>query len=326
MTVEAICMGEILVDIIPTEASVYRDGLGFEIHFGGAPANVAVGIARLGHRSAFIGAIGDDPFGDMLKEFLNQEGVDTRWLVRKRARTSLAFVTLYRGGERDFFFYREPWVKTADTMLDVSDIDLEGISKARIIHISGVAIAYPPLSESVYMVMRRAFEDGIYVSIDPNYRRDVWGSGSRALESMDRYLRIATMITMGYDEIENMFGSRDYRYVARKVMERYPSIQIVAIRLGSMGSYVITREEEIYAPAYKIIPIDTTGAGDAWTATFIVYYILEKNSLRTSVKYANAAGALKCLKRGAVTAFPKRNELEEFVRKEKWLRISEYHY
>jgi sugar/nucleoside kinase (ribokinase family) len=82
MNVEVVCMGEILVDIIPIKASVYRDGMGFEIHFGGAPANVAVGISRLGHKSAFVGSVGDDPFGDMLKSFLEYEGVDTKWLVK----------------------------------------------------------------------------------------------------------------------------------------------------------------------------------------------------------------------------------------------------
>jgi sugar/nucleoside kinase (ribokinase family) len=317
MDVEVVCMGEILVDIIPIEASVYRDGMGFEIHFGGAPANVAVGISRLGHKSAFVGSVGDDPFGDMLKSFLEYEGVDTKWLVRKRARTSLAFVILYENGERDFFFYREPWVKTADTMLSLNDINVDDIVNAKAIHVSGVATAYPPLSESVYRVMEKAFEKGVQVSIDPNYRQDIWGSGDRALNAMDRYIKVSTMITMGFDEIENMFGSRDYRYVAKKVMDKYPNIEIVAIRLGSMGSYVATRREEVYMPAYRIEPIDTTGAGDAWTATFIVYHILEKMDIDISMRYANAAGALKCVRRGAVTAFPKRSELEGFIKIQK---------
>ncbi len=317
MAIDVICMGEILVDVIPTEVSVYRDGLRFEIHFGGAPANVAVGVARLGQRSAFIGAVGEDPFGDMLEDFLEREGVDTRWLIRKKARTSLAFVVLHEGGERDFFFYREPWVKTADTMLSANDINLDEVLKARVVHVSGVATAYPPLSEAVYTVMKMAFEAGLQISIDPNYRQDIWGSGSKALMYMDKYIKVSTILTMGLDEIENMFGFRDYVYVARSVMERYPNIDIVAIRLGSKGSYVATRKEEVYVPAYRIEPVDTTGAGDAWTATFIVYHILENRDVETSIKYANAAGALKCLRRGAVTAFPRRSELEEFVGSQK---------
>jgi sugar/nucleoside kinase (ribokinase family) len=309
--VEVVCMGEILVDVIPVEVGMYRDGMVLEIHFGGAPANVAVGVARLGHRSAFVGAVGDDPFGYMLKKFLEVEGVDTRWLVVKKARTSLAFVLLKEGGERDFFFYREPWVRTADTMLSPSDLDLNGITEARVLHVSGVATAYPSLSEAVYIAMEKAFEKGLHVSIDPNYRQDIWGSGENALKSMDKYFKISTMITMGFDELENMFMSRDYRWVSEKLMERYRNLEIVAIRLGSQGAYVKTKKEETIQPAIKIKPVDTTGAGDAWTAAFIVFYLLEEIELSKAVIYSNIVAGLKCLRRGAVTAIPRRKEFEE---------------
>ncbi|MEM1842616.1 MAG: carbohydrate kinase [Desulfurococcaceae archaeon] len=312
---EATCMGEILVDIIPLEPGGYKDGAIFEVHFGGAPANVAVGIARLNHRSAFIGSIGDDPFGDMLKDFLVKNGVDTRWLVRKKARTSLAFVMLHENGERDFFFYREPWVKTADTMLKIDDIDLDDVLKTKVIHISGVATAYPSLNETIYEVMKEAYRSGVFVSIDPNYRADIWGSGELALKTMNKYFRVSHMITMGKDELLNMFGIEDHKYLARMIFDQYPNIEIVALRLGALGAYVAKRnDEEIYVPAYKITPVDTTGAGDVWTATFIVMHILEGMKLEKSIKYANAAAAIKCTRRGAVTAFPRRDEIENFIK------------
>ena len=309
--IDVVCMGEILVDVIPLEVGVYRDGMALEVHFGGAPANVAIGIARLGHKSAFIGAVGEDPFGYMLKQFLEIEGVDTRWLVVKKARTSLAFVILREGGERDFFFYREPWTKTADTMLSPSDLDIDSVTKAKILHISGVATVYPPLSEAVYIAMEKAFEKGLHVSIDPNYRQDIWGSSENALKTMDKYFKISTMITMGFDELENMFMSRDYRWVSEKLMEKYKNLEIVAIRLGSQGAYVKTRKGETLQPAIKIKPIDTTGAGDAWTAAFIVFYLLEEIELSRAVMYSNIIAGLKCLRRGAVTAIPRRKEFEE---------------
>jgi sugar/nucleoside kinase (ribokinase family) len=309
--IDVVCMGEILVDVIPLEVGVYRDGMALEVHFGGAPANVAIGIARLGHKSAFIGAVGEDPFGYMLKQFLEIEGVDTRWLVVKKARTSLAFVILREGGERDFFFYREPWTKTADTMLSPSDLDIDSVTKAKILHISGVATVYPPLSEAVYIAMEKAFEKGLHVSIDPNYRQDIWGSSENALKTIDRYFKISTMITMGFDELENMFMSRDYRWVSEKLMEKYKNLEIVAIRLGSQGAYVKTRKGETLQPAIKIKPIDTTGAGDAWTAAFIVFYLLEEIELSRAVMYSNIIAGLKCLRRGAVTAIPRRKEFEE---------------
>ena len=93
----------------------------------------------------FIGAVGSDPFGEMLKAFLVNEGVDVREVVVKKARTSLAFVLLREGGERDFFFYRLPWVETADTMLRPEDVDLNLVVEAHVLHVSGVATAFPPL-------------------------------------------------------------------------------------------------------------------------------------------------------------------------------------
>jgi len=131
--------------VIPVEPGPYSDGKLLEVHFGGAPANVVVAIARLGHRVGFIGAVGSDPFGEMLKAFLVNEGVDVRGVVVKKARTSLAFVLLREGGERDFFFYRLPWVETADTMLRPEDVDLNLVVEAHVLHVSGVATAFPPL-------------------------------------------------------------------------------------------------------------------------------------------------------------------------------------
>jgi sugar/nucleoside kinase (ribokinase family) len=314
MPIEAVCMGEILADLIPVEPGPYRDGMVVEVHFGGAPANVAVAIARLGHRSGFIGAVGRDPLGYMLKSFLEIEGVDTRGVVVKDYRTSLAFVALSEGGERDFFFYRAPWVVTADTMLSPEDVSYNLIDEARILHVSGVSTAYPPLSEAVHSAMNYAFRRGKHVSFDPNYRADIWGSGEKALKAMDRFLKASTIVTMGLDEAVTMFSSSDPREVAEKVMKLYTNVDTVAVRLGRRGAYVRTRGKEVYAPAYEVKAVDTTGAGDAWTAAFIVFHILEGKDLETSVKLSNAFAALKCLRRGAVTGIPRRKEFESFVK------------
>ena len=313
MDIEAIGLGEILVDLIPIKSGSYEDGTLIEMHFGGAPANVIVGISRLGHKTAMIGAIGNDPLGDLLKNFLEKEHVHTEWLIKKKARTSIAFVTLKENAERAFFFYRKPWTNTADTTLRPEDLNIDQILKTKLIHVSGVSTIYPPLNKTVYLIMKKAYERKITISFDPNYRQDLWKNSEYALKVMNKYIKISTILTLGYDELDNMYKSRNYKFIAEKIMNKYKNINIIAIRLGEKGAYVKTQKEEIYVPAYKIHPIDTTGAGDAWTATFLTYHILEHNDLYTSVKYANASGALKCLKRGAVTAFPSRNELENFI-------------
>jgi len=314
--IEVFCIGELLVDVIPKNIGRYYEGFEFEIHFGGAPANVCVGISRLNHRSGVIAAVGNDPFGDFLIEFLRNEGVDTRYIVRKNLRTTLAFVILKEMGERDFFFYAKPWNTTAFTELSLSDISIDSILEARVIHTSGVSTAFEPISNVIRDVFIAGYRRGIVTSFDPNYRDDIWGSGEKALKVMDEYLSYTKLLSMGMEEVEKMFRASDYRKLAKDLISMYQGMEIVAIRRGSRGAYVYTRKgEEIEIPAYKINPIDTTGAGDAWTAAFIVYHILESKDLETSVRYANAAGALKCLKRGAVTGFPTRKDLENFINK-----------
>ena len=120
---------------------------------------------------------------------------------------------------------------------------------------------------------------------------------------------------MSMEEMKNTFKVSDYKKLARDLISSYKSLNVVAIRMGDKGAYVYTKEgEEVEAPAYNIEPVDTTGAGDAWTSAFIVYRILESKSLEASAKYANGAGALKCLRKGG-ESFPKRVELENFVSK-----------
>jgi len=314
MEVEVYGLGEVLVDIIPEEPGKYREGTRLTVHFGGAPANTIIGVSRLGHKAGLIAAVGEDLFGEFILSTLKKEGVHIKWVKVKKARTSLAFVVLEESGERSFFFYRKPWVETADTMLEPSDVDLNEILKAKVVHVSGVSTAYSPLSDTVFEIMKAAYENGLEVSFDPNYRPDIWGSGEKALKTFDKYLKYTTLLTMGLDELISLFNVSDYKKVSEKVLEKYPSLKWVAIRLGAKGAYVKTKEAEAYQPAFKVKVVDTTGAGDAWTAGFIVFHILEGKDLETSIKYANAVGGLTCTKYGATTALPTRKELEEFLK------------
>ena len=311
--VEAYCIGELLVDVIPKREGRYYEGLELEVHLGGAPANVCIGISLLNHKSGVIASVGNDPFGDFLINFLKEKGVDTKYVMRKNMRTSLAFVLLKEKGERDFFFYAKPWTLTAFTELTNSDISVDDILKAKVIYASGVSTAFEPISNVIKELFINGYKKDIVTVFDPNYRKDIWSNEQNALEVMEEYFRYTRVLSMGIDEVRDMFKVSDYKKLARDLISSYENLKIVAIRMGDKGAYVYAKEgEEIEVPAYKIEPVDTTGAGDAWTAAFIVYYILESKSLETSVKYANAAGALKCLRRGAAS-FPKREELESFV-------------
>lgn len=309
------CAGEILVDLIPTEVGAYREGMLLEVHFGGAPANVAIGLARLGVPTAFMGAVGDDAFGWMLLEYLRSEGVLTGWISVKRARTSLAFVLAKPGGERDFFFYRPPWTLTADALLDDSDIDWASVKTLRVLHVSGVSLSQPPLRDTVFKLMRVVRDSGGHVSFDPNFRSDIWsGDIERARGEFRRAISCSTLVTLGYDELEPLLGTLNHREAAQRLLSQEPGLKYVAVRLGARGAYVTTRGgEEVLVSAFKVPVVDTTGAGDAWTAGFIAFRLVEGCDLRESVLLANAVAAIKCTRRGATSGMPKRDELWRFL-------------
>ncbi len=319
---EVVCAGEVLVDLVPREVGPYREGTVLEVHFGGAPANVAVGVARLGHRSAFVGSVGKDPFGDMLVEYLANEGVYTGWLVRKDARTSLAFVVAKPRGERDFFFYRPPWVATADAMLEEGDVDWETVRRVKVAHVSGVALSQPPLRGTVLKLMEVAREAGAHVSFDPNYRSDIWlGDVERAKLEFRAALERSTVVMLGYDEMRPLLRTSDYREAAEKLLSMAPHLKYAAIRLGSRGAYVAAESgERALVEAFKVSVVDTTGAGDAWAAGFIVFALLEGRNLHEAVLLSNAVAAVKCTRRGATTGMPKRNELQAFL-EERGVRV-----
>lgn len=312
LSIEMYSGGEVLVDLIFIEKP--GEGSRVEMHFGGAPANLAVGVSRLGHRAGFVGSVGDDIFGKFLINSLRMYEVDTRFTVIKRARTTLAFVVVDERGERWFFFYRKPWTETADTMLELSDVDPYEVAKARVFHFSGFSTSFPPTSETIYTLAEYSRRSGAVVSYDPTYREDVWLSREKTVEAFRRSLKIATMLSMSIDEVEYFFGETNYRYLAERILEKYPNIEVVAIRMGAKGAYVKTRHEEVYKEPFKVRVVDTTGAGDAWTAGFLVAYILEKRDLEYSVLLANAVAAIVCTRYGAITAMPTLEETINFIK------------
>lgn len=312
MSIELYSAGEILVDMIFTEKP--GEGSKVEMHFGGAPANLSVGVSKLGRRSGFIGSVGDDVFGKFLIDSLKLNGVDTRFVAVKRARTTLSFVTVDEKGERWFFFYRRPWAETADTKLELSDVDPSEIVKAKVFHFSGFSTSYPPTSETIYSLAEVARRNGLHVSYDPTFREDIWSSPESAITSFNRSLKLASVVSMSVEEAQFFFGEMDYKHVAERILEKYLNIEVVAVRLGAKGAYVKTRHEDSSREAFKVKVVDTTGAGDAWTAGFLVSYVLEEKDLEDSILFANAVAAIVCTRYGAITSMPTIREVLGFIK------------
>ena len=309
---DIIAMGEILVDFIPVMPRKYEVPT-FERCFGGAPFNYAVAAARLGAKVGALTAVGTDPFGEFLLETLRRNSVDTSQVKVKKARTTLAFVVSEPSGERSFFFYRNPWAETADTLLAPNDIDPAYLRGAKILHYSGVALSHSPEREAIWNAVEEMRSSGGLVSYDPNIRLDLWASADELQAINDEAMKLADIILLARDEAEFLFGTVEPQRVAAEVRAKYHP-RYVGLKLGEQGSYVEDEAGKAFSkPAYEVAVVDTTGAGDGWAAAF-EFGLINEWSLETCVTVANAVGALIVTKRGAITALPTGTELQNFLK------------
>ncbi len=315
LTPEVIAVGEVLIDFVASEPVSYEEVKFFEKCFGGAPMNTVVGVSRLGVSSGVITAVGDDSFGNFLRKELEKNGVDVSHIVVKRGkRTTITFVANDPAtGERSFMFYRKPWIgDTADTSLEVKDIDESYISSASILHVSGFSLSQNPCRNSVFKAIDYAKKVGVRVSFDPTLRIDVWDSPSILRKTYDKALKSSDIASFSREEAEFIFQTEDPEEAAHRALKY--GIKIVGIKLGDRGAMIFNKAgEKVKLPAFKVKPVDTTGAGDGWNAGLLVGLI--KNwDLKKCITVANAIGALIVTRRGAITALPNREELQKFLR------------
>jgi len=315
MNPQVIAIGEILIDFVSTKLGPYLEASTFEKCFGGAPMNTIVGVSRLGVSSGAITAVGDDPFGEFLREELKRNKVDVSQVkVKKGRRTTISFVANEpKSGERVFFFYRKPWTgETADSALEPADIDPSYIAKASILHVSGFALSQNPCREAIFEAIKCARKSGVKVSFDPTLRVDVWDSIATLRKTYSRALRLSDIATFSKEEAEFLLGTCETEEAARRALKY--EIGIVGIKLGDKGSFILSRKRRtVQAPAFKVKAIDTTGAGDGWNAGLLVG-LCKGWDLEKCVTVANAIGALVVTKRGAITAMPYKKELIEFLK------------
>lgn len=318
MAPKVIAIGEILIDFVASEPVSYMEVPSFQKCFGGSPMNTIVGVSRLGVSSGVITAVGDDSFGKFLINELRNNGVDvSQIVVKKGKRTTITFVANDPDtGERSFLFYRKPWTgDTADSLLEIGDIDQNYIAGASILHVSGFALSQNPCRNAVFKAIEYAKKAGVRVSFDPTLRLDMWDSPRVLRKVYDKALKSSDLATFSTEEAEFIFQTEDLQEAAHKAL-RY-GIKIVGIKLGNKGSLIISEgSEKIESPAFRVKPIDTTGAGDGWNAGLLVGLIKEWD-LEKCIRVANAIGALVVTKRGAITALPNKEELQKFLKRAK---------
>jgi fructokinase len=314
---EIISCGELLIDFVPTVSGVsLLEAPAFKKAPGGAPANVAVGVSRLGISSGFIGKVGDDPFGHFLAKTLEDSRVDTQGLLfSAAARTALAFVSLRADGERDFMFYRHP---SADMLFRPDEVDADYIRAGKIFHYGSISLIQEPSRSATLHAVDIASQAGLVISYDPNLRLNLWPNGEKARQGMLLGWSKANIIKVSEEELQFLSGSSDQLEGAQKLW--HSQLNMLIITRGKEGCTYLTQAFHGFAPGFSVTPIDTTGAGDGFVAGLLASLVRqplawkEAAELHSVCMYANAVGALTTTQRGAIPALPTTEQVEAFMR------------
>lgn len=304
------CFGELLIDFVPNVCGVsLAEAPGFKKAPGGAPANVAVGIAKLGGSAAFIGKVGEDEFGYMLANILKENNVDVSAMQYDlKARTALAFVTLRDDGEREFMFYRHP---SADMLLTEAELDKDLIRKASIFHYGSISLIHEPCRSTQIAAMQVARKADCILSFDPNLRLPLWPSEEAAREGIMSMWDQADIIKINEDEITFLTKGDDC-YDDKVVLEKLflPNIKLLLVTEGANGCRYYTKEFHGKVKGVRVKAVDTTGAGDSFVSGFLNSFASNPNlykdekKLREAIFFANGCGAITVTEKGAIPALP----------------------
>ncbi len=306
-----VCMGEALIDMIAAPAGAGLEGAEtFRPMPGGAPANVAIGCARQGVPSLFMGRISSDTFGGRLLGHLRENGVDTSAVaIDDEAPTTLAFVALDAEGRPDFTFYRD---NTADARFAPEDVPLGTVRQCRILHLGTLGMTVESGLTATMLAVKEAAAAGAIISLDPNFRPHLWrGDEARMVAAMDEAAAHADIVKLSDGEYRLLTGS--LLIDAATVRRRFPSAAVVLITEGEKGATAVTRDYLLKAEgAGTAAPVDTTGAGDAFDAAFLARLHesgiakkelagIKRGTLFDMLTYANATAARATQYYGAVT-------------------------
>jgi fructokinase len=320
---DVLSIGEMIIDFTPSERGVgLTEVPGFDKAPGGAPANVAVGVAKLGGRSAMLGKFGEDPFGDFLIGTLQRYDVDTTGCSRtKQAKTGLAFIAVGESGEREFHFYRDP---SADMLLCEEDVQEELIRQARIVHVGSVTQVLPEAFAATIKALKLARKHGVITSFDVNFRLGIWrGREEEGRAKVMETITHTDVLKVSEEEMEYFTGTKDVEAGATMLLEMGP--KLVLITLAGKGTYYRTVTHQGKVPTWKVEVVDSTGAGDAFVSGFLRQLSdrVQGRSLEVSlgmheeieemVKYGNAVGALTVTKMGAIPALPTKEDVFRFM-------------
>ncbi|MDL2295668.1 PfkB family carbohydrate kinase [Lachnospiraceae bacterium OttesenSCG-928-E19] len=315
---DVIGLGELLIDFTLNGQSEQGNSM-FEACPGGAPCNVLSMLNNLGKKTAFIGKVGEDQFGRLLKGTLDDINIDTSHLYLDRENnTTLAFVHTFPDGDREFSFYRNPG---ADMMLSEDEIDESFLTQGKVFHHGTLSMTHEGVRKATKKALKIAKENDLLISFDPNLREPLWSSLELAKEQMEYGFGFCDILKISDNEIQFVSGKDDYDEGIRYLQETY-KIPLIVLTLGKDGSRAYYKDMRVEAAGFpQEHTVDTTGAGDTFCANIISFVLdhgmenLDEEKLREMLIFANAAAALITTKKGAIRSMPKIEDVLKLIGK-----------
>ena len=316
-TFDVVALGELLIDFTENGESTQGNPL-LEANPGGAPCNVLAMLNNLGKKTAFIGKVGKDSFGDMLTEAVKESGTDVTNLVKdEKVHTTLAFVHTLPGGDREFIFYRNPG---ADMMLTKDEVMEDIIKAGRIFHFGTLSSTHEGVREATRYAIDVAKENGLLISFDPNLREPLWDSLEDARKEIEYGLSKCDILKISDNEMEFMTGTTDYTKGVEILRESY-NISLIFVTLGKEGSRAYYKDMVVEVkPFLQEGTIETTGAGDTFEGCSLNYILdhgldnLTEENLKELLTFSNAGASIITTRKGALRVMPTVDEIEKLIK------------
>ena len=291
--IDVTALGELLIDFTENGVSSQGNAL-LEANPGGAPCNVLAMLGKLGKKTAFIGKVGNDQFGNMLRNTIESVGIDAESLViDDKVHTTLAFVHTYPDGDRDFSFYRNPG---ADMMLRKEEVSLDKICASKIFHFGTLSFTHAGIRTASQYAIQCAKEAGALISFDPNLREPLWENLEDARKAIEYGMECCDILKISDNELTFMTGEKDYDKGAVLLQQKY-QIPLVCVTLGKDGSRAYYKGLTIKSESFLDKGLDNITGED----------------IREMLRFANAGAALITTKRGALRVMPEKEEIESLL-------------
>ena len=315
-TIDVTALGELLIDFTENGLSEQGNPI-LEANPGGAPCNVLAMLTRLGRRTAFIGKVGRDLWGERLRQAVEEVGIDTRnLLMDDEVHTTLAFVRKKPDGDRDFAFYRNPG---ADMRLSAAEVREDLIAQSRIFHFGSLSMTHALGREATAAALEMAKAHGCLISFDPNLREPLWSSLDEAHDQIDFGLRRCDVLKISDNELQWFTGKEDFDEGIAALQAEY-AIPLILLSKGRDGSSAYYKDLRVdAAPFLQENTVETTGAGDTFCACVLNYLLdheldaLTGDGLAEMLRFANAAASIITTRKGALRVMPTRAEVEALL-------------